>query len=125
MFPIKILDHFFSTVILKPSLNEFEFRFRRNLANGYRSPTKMLRSLLKVRKGYNQGCRFCFGSCWSHVNASTSKYTYDTHKGHHGRIKKGRIFLPRGPLPAKGSSEETFSLALHATPLILTSIDNL
>ena len=53
-------DNFFSTVILKPSLHEFEFRFHRNLAKGYGSVSKGLGSLLKVRRGYNQGCRFVF-----------------------------------------------------------------
>ena len=107
---------FFSTLISRLSLDGFQFRFRRKVAKGHSSPTKVLGSLLKVHEGRSQGWRFVF--VFFKVT-SISKYTYDTHKGHHGRIKKGRIFLPRGPLPAKGSPEEIFSLALHATPLIL------
>ena len=48
LFSIKILDHFFSTVILKPSLHGFEFRFDRKFSNTHRSVSKGLWSLLKV-----------------------------------------------------------------------------
>ena len=71
VFPIKILDNFFSTVILKPSLHGFEFRFDRKFSNTHRSVSKGLWSLLKVvlrSQSRLQNVVLVFGS---HVNFTT------------------------------------------------------
>ena len=50
MFSHRNLDNFLSTVILKPSLDGFEFRFHTKLVKAYRSVSKGIGSLLKAIK---------------------------------------------------------------------------
>ena len=118
-------DHNSSTVILKPSLHGFEFRFHKKVSNGYRSATKGLGSLLKADKGHSQVWKFVLVCCRV---TSTSRHALGKENTVLTRclkiltnIPKYETLMrqnPRRPLPAKASRVSKFPSALHAPPLI-------
>ena len=102
LFSIKILDHFFSTVILKPSLHGFEFRFDRKFSNTHRSVSKGLWSLLKVVLRSQSRLQNVVLVFESHVNFTTRTRATTAEE------KKGRILRSRRPLPAFLYREPSF-----------------
>ena len=114
-----------STLILKPSLHGFEFRFHKKVSNGYRSATKGLGSLLKADKGHSQVWKFVLVCCRV---TSTSRHALGKENTVLTRclkiltnIPKYETLMrqnPRRPLPAKASRVSKFPSALNAPPLI-------
>ena len=95
-------------MILKPSLHGFEFRFDRKFSNTHRSVSKGLWSLLKVVLRSQSRLQNVVLVFESHVNFTTRI------KATTAERKKGKDFSWQ----QKFGREETFSLALHAPPLI-------
>ena len=101
-----------STLILKPSMYQFEFRFRRKLAKGRSSVTKEIRSLSKAVIRSKSRSAICFYSFLGHVNFTTRIRATTAEE------KKRTDFAFMTPSTGVLLPATEFPSPLHAPPLI-------